>query len=109
MKFNNRSTHGYTQAFDEFKAPDNTLLTYNFETKRLYFHSLDYPLQTLRLSGYQGKINYAQFLHDASEINFSEPRQRSRQGDSHLSYDIELSLPVTKPNIDIPVIEVFLN
>ncbi len=108
MKFNNRSIYGCTQAPDEFKAPENTLLTYNSKTNRLYIHLLDYPLQTLRLSGYQGKIKYAQFLHDASEIHFSEPRQRSRGGDSHLSYDIEMSLPVAKPNFEIPVIEVFL-
>jgi len=108
MKFNSRSIYECTQAPDEFKAPANTLLTYNPETNRLYIHLLDYPLQTLRLPSYQGKIKYAQFLHDASEIHFSEPRQRSRGGDSHLSYDIEMRLPVAKPNFEIPVIEVFL-
>jgi hypothetical protein len=39
----------------------------------------------------------------------SEPRQHNRGGDNQSTGDIDLSLPVTKPNIEIPVIELFLN
>ena len=109
MKFNNRSIYGCTQAPEGFTAPDNTLLTYNPKNNRLYIHLLDYPLQNLRLPGYQGKVKYAQFLHDASEIKMSEPRQHNRGGDNHSSGDMDLKLPVTKPNTEIPVIELFLN
>ncbi|MCA1760293.1 MAG: alpha-L-fucosidase [Bacteroidales bacterium] len=109
MKFNNRSVYGCTQAPEGFTAPDNTLLTYNPKNNRLYIHLLDYPLQNLRLPGYQGKVKYAQFLHDASEIKMSEPRQHNRGGDNHSSGDLDLRLPVTKPNTKIPVIELFLN
>jgi alpha-L-fucosidase len=108
MKVNNRSIYGCTQAPDNFKAPDNTLLTYNPKNNRLYIHLLDYPLQNLRLPGYQGKVKYAQFLHDASEIKISEPRQHNR-GDSNSIGDLDLRLPVIKPNVEIPVIELFLN
>ena len=45
MKFNGRSIYGCTQAPDEFVAPDNTLLTYNPKTNRLYVHLLDYPMK----------------------------------------------------------------
>ena len=54
-----------------FDAPDNTLLTYNPETNRLYVHLLDYPLGRLLLKGYAGKVKYAQFLHDRSELRVS--------------------------------------
>ncbi|MCG6190677.1 alpha-L-fucosidase [Maribellus maritimus] len=108
MKFNSRSIYGCTQAPDEFEAPANSLLTYNPETNRLYIHLLDYPLQNLRLPGCKGKVKYAQFLHDASEIRISEPRQHNRGGDDHSTGDLDLSVPVAKPNVEIPVIELFL-
>lgn len=109
MKFNSRSIYGCTEAPEEFQVPANSLLTYNPETNRLYIHLLDYPLQTLRLPGYKGKVKYIQFLHDASELSFSEPRRHNRGGDSSAEDDLEVRLPVAKPNVEIPVIELFLN
>lgn len=100
MKLNNHSVYGCTQAPEEFKAPENTLLTYNPKTSRLYIHLLDYPLQNLTLMDYAGKVKYAQFLHDASEIKFSKANDNSG--------NLNLSLPVIKPNVEIPVIELLL-
>lgn len=108
MKVNNRSIYGCTQAPDKYAVPDNCLLTYNSDTHRLYVHILDYPLQNLRMPGYKGKIKYAQFLHDASEIRMSEPSSRWTDDQSG-SEDIILKLPVTKPDVKIPVIEIVLN
>lgn len=107
MRWNNRSIYGCTQAPEEYKAPENSLLTYNPKTNRLYIHLLDYPLQNFRLPGYAGKVKYAQFLHDASEIKITK---RSGYGmkEGENSEDLNLSLPVTKPNIEIPVIELIL-
>lgn len=107
MKVNNRSIYGCTQAPKEFEAPDNTLLTYNPETNRLYIHLLDYPLQNFLLSGFRDKIKYAQFLHDASEIRISRPYGHWMLQET-AENDVNLSLPVNKPNVEIPVIEVFL-
>ena len=109
MKYNSHSIYECTQAPDEFNVPANTLLTYNPKNNRLYIHLLDYPLQNLRLPGYKGKIKYAQFLHDSSEIKMSEPRQHDRGGDNQGTGDVDLRLPVLKPNVEIPVIELFLN
>ncbi len=108
MKYNSRSIYGCTQAPDEFVAPANTLLTYNPETNRLYVHLLDYPLQNFLMPGMGDKVKYAQFLHDASEIKFGKPyghwiKQETAEN------DINLLLPVNKPNVEIPVIEIFLN
>ena len=107
MKLNNRSVYGCTQAPDEFKAPENSLLTYNPKTNRLYIHLLDYPLQNFNLPDYAGKIKYAQFLHDASEIKITA-RYGHGMKEGENPTDINLSLPVTKPNVEIPVIELIL-
>ncbi|MFP4621154.1 MAG: alpha-L-fucosidase [Bacteroidales bacterium] len=107
MKYNSRSIYGCTQAPDEFEAPDNTLLTYNQEKNRLYIHLLDYPLKNFLLPGYKDKIKYAQFLHDASELQMSEPHGHWIEQETGEN-DVNLILPVNKPDVEIPVIEVFL-
>lgn len=107
MKVNSRSIYGATQAPETFDVPDNSLLTYNPKTNRLYVHLLDYPLQNFTLRGLKGKVKYAQFLHDASEILITEPHGywgKEKLGEG----DINLALPVVKPNVEIPVIELIL-
>ena len=109
MKFNSRAIYECTQAPADFMAPENTILTWNPKTNRLYIHLLDYPISNLRLPGYKGKVKYAQFLHDASEIQISGPFYNHRQGDQKASEnDLTLRLPVNKPDIEIPVIEIYL-
>ncbi len=100
MKFNNRSIYNCTEAPAGFTAPANTLLTYNPVTKRLYIHLLDYPLGNVTLSGMADKVKYVQFLHDASEIKFKVSDEQPN--------DLNLSLPVQKPETVIPVLEVYL-
>jgi len=68
MNFNSKSIHGCTYTSEGFDAPENRRLTYNSEKKRLYIHLFDYPVKNLKFPGYGGKIKYAQFLHDGSEI-----------------------------------------
>lgn len=106
MKLNSRAIYGCTEAPEIFRKPDNTLLTYNPVTKRLYVHLLDYPLQSFILPGYKGRIKYAQFLHDGSEIKMSAPGNRWTTAD--VSNDVSLALPVLKPNVEVPVIELIL-
>jgi alpha-L-fucosidase len=107
MKVNSRSVYGCTEAPDGFKAPTNTLYTYNPTTKRLYVHLLTYPLQNIALPGLNGKIKYAQFLHDGSELKMTATQGYWLKEDQN-PHDITISLPVTKPNTEIPVIELFL-
>jgi alpha-L-fucosidase len=101
MKFNNRSIYGCTEAPAEFTAPSNSLLTYNPVTKRLYVHLLVYPMGRLSLPNMADKVKYVQFLHDASEIRFSTGRGDAKN-------DLTLQLPVQKPPIEIPVLEIYL-
>jgi len=106
MKYNSRSIYGCTQAPAEFVTPPNTLLTYNSKTNRLYIHLLDYPLDRLVLKGMAGKIKYVQFLHDASEVKFAKPHW-SGYTDAEKE-DVTLEMPVQKPSMEIPVLEVYL-
>jgi alpha-L-fucosidase len=99
MKFNNRSVYGCTEAPAGFNAPANTLLTYNPVTNRLYIHLLSYPMGSVVLKDIAGKVKYIQFLHDASEIKFRKAEN---------SNDLNLELPVLKPDSEIPVLEIYL-
>lgn len=108
MKFNSKAIYECTQAPPEFEIPENSLLTYNPETNRLYVHLLDYPLQNFTLKGMNGKVKYAQFLHDASEIQMKEKHGYWIK-EEVAAGDLNLSLPVVKPNVEIPVIELILN
>ena len=101
MKYNNRAIYNCKQAPKEFATPENTLLTYNPLTKKLYVHLTDYNAATLLLPGYKGKIKYAQFLHDNSEIKFTQAETNPE--------DLILKLPAVKPNMEIPVIELTSN
>jgi alpha-L-fucosidase len=101
MKFNGRSVYNCTEAPDDFTAPPNTLLTYNPVTKRLYVHLLAYPMGSLTLGNIADKVKYIQFLHDASEIKYSSESNENQNS-------ITLQLPVLKPQVEIPVLEVYL-
>ena len=71
---------------------------------------IDYPLENLTLEGLKGKVKYAQFLHDMSEIKITKHYGHGALSKNQLTeQDINLSLPVNKPNVEIPVIEIILN
>jgi alpha-L-fucosidase len=101
MRVNSRSVYGCTEAPAGFTAPVNTLLTYNPVTKRLYIHLLAYPMGRLTLPNMADKIKYVQFLHDASEVSMTTGREDNKN-------DLSVSLPVLKPLVEIPVLEVYL-
>jgi alpha-L-fucosidase len=65
---------------------------------RLYCHVLAWPFRHLHLPGLAGKVEYAQLLHDASEV-----RMETTQADT-----LTLLLPTVAPAVEVPVIELFL-
>jgi alpha-L-fucosidase len=97
MHVNNRAIYGCKEAPASFEAPENTMLTYNPLTKRLYIHLLKYASGSITLTGYAASVKYTQFLHDNSEI------KREEKGK-----DLVLTLPDKQPPYTIPVIEVVL-
>jgi len=108
MKYNSRAIYGCTAAPENIETPRNSLLTYNPKTNRLYVHVLDWPFKTIYLPGMAGKVAYAQLLHDASELKLKTTKgawlDDIKQGDTGLKIEI----PVRKPDVEIPVIELFL-
>ncbi|MCM8768160.1 MAG: alpha-L-fucosidase [Candidatus Omnitrophica bacterium] len=100
MRRHSRSIYGCTQAPAEFTAPANCRLTYNPKTNCLYVHILAWPFRHLHLDGYGQRVEYAQLLHDASEVKIDRNQKKPE--------DITLELPVVKPNVTIPVVELFL-
>ena len=108
MKRHGRSIYGCTQAPDGFTAPPHCLLTYNPETNRLYLHVFSWPIAQLHLDGFAGKIEYAQLLSDASEVRMTEMPEHQRKLEGGGRDTVALLLPVRKPNVTVPVIELFL-
>ena len=74
MKYNARSIYGCTMAEPEFQPlPADCRLTQSEDGKRLYVHLFAYPFAHLHAAaGWPGKVDYAQFLHDGSEVKFSD-------------------------------------
>ena len=107
MDLHGRSIYGCTRAPEGFKAPENCLLTYNEKTRRLYVHVLEWPMGILHLDGFQGRISYAQLLNDASEIR-PTGRHGAWMDSSSEDETLTLRLPVLKPDVEIPVIELYL-
>jgi len=101
MKRHNRAIYGCTQAPDEFPQPQDCRLTFNPETNRVYVHVFAWPFRHLHLDGFAGRVAYAQLLNDASEVKFTEKPDEPKK-------TLTLELPVVKPNVTVPVIELFM-
>jgi len=109
MKYNSRSIYGCTMAEPEFTAPNGCRFTQSVDGNRLYVHLLEYPFAFLELRGLAGKVEYAQFLHDGSELLFTE-RGVSHFSEGRTAADdlLVLNLPHVKPKMVVPVVELFL-
>ena len=93
MDTHSRAIYGCTAAPEGFAAPKGTHLTYNPSVSRLYVHLVDYPSDGRLTLPFAGRVAYAQFLNDASELLFD--------GDI-------LKLPTAAPNVPIPVVELMM-
>ena len=111
MDDNSRAIYGCEEAPEGFKAPDGCALTWNPMTKRLYVIVLRWPMGTLRFD-FGGRVEYAQFLHDDSEVSVRERPGSLNVGGGHVERVADdawvFRLPVVKPDVECPVIEVFL-
>jgi len=91
-----------------FKAPQDCRLTQN--GNRLYLHIYSWPFRHIHIDGFGEKLKYAQFLHDASEVRWLKPEADvdSNVGVAIPEGSITLELPVLKPDVIVPVIELIL-
>jgi alpha-L-fucosidase len=105
MRLHSRAVYGCTQS--AYSAPADCRFTQR--GNRLYLHIFSWPFRHLHLDGFAGKVAYAQLLNDASEIRLLEPGKHSEWSIAEVRSDtLTLELPVVKPNVVVPVIELFL-
>ncbi len=108
MKFHSRAIYGCTIAPEEYPEPEYCRYTYNPKTRTLYLHLLVWPFKFIHLPGLSGKIKYAQLLNDGSEIFFRDAKTAVHMNESSPDDAVSLDLPPVKPNVEVPVIEIFL-
>ncbi len=111
MQVNSRAIYNCTMAEPDLlpALPPDCRFTQSEDGKRLYVHLFAYPFGHLLLRGLAGKVKYAQFLHDGSELRMTEGKvdhfsEGADKGDGLLV----INLPPVKPDVLVPVIELFL-
>ena len=106
MRLHSRSITGATQS--EFQAPPDCRYTQRGD--RLYLHLLAWPFKHVHLDGLGGRVAYAQLLNDGSEIRTQKaPAQASNMTPQGMGGDtLTLVLPVQKPDVAVPVVEMFV-
>ncbi len=93
----------------DFAAPLDCRLTQNGD--RLYIHLFNWPYRHLPFDALAGKIEYAQFLDDGSEVTWLQPSDNTLWTNTQFPVtDDQLTfvLPVHRPKVVVPVIEVKL-
>jgi len=108
MRRHSRSIYGAGPS--EFSPPPDC--RYTQRGNRLYLHLFAWPFEAVHLPGLAGLVEHAQFLHDGSEVRQG---QADPQLDAYATVPVAqpngtltLELPVRKPDVEIPVIELFL-
>lgn len=108
MRVNGRAIYGATAA-DDVEAPVDC--RYTRRGNRLYLHIFNWPMRHVHLPGMAGKIEYAQLLHDASEVivTDSDPHAQA-QNTAMPGFEgvATIDLPIQRPDVLVPVVELFL-
>jgi len=91
-----------------YAAPPDCRLTQR--GNRLYLHLFAWPLSHVSLDGLAGRVAYAQFLHDGSEVRLLDGLQTNDYtAPTGLDgWTLTLELPVQRPDVLVPVVELFL-
>lgn len=105
-----------------YKAPVDARFTQN--GRHLYLHLFSWPYRTLEIENLGGKICFAQLLNDGSEIKYIQGEELSAKRKSYTDLNQEVAqphikdhfadqtlmliLPVKRPNVLVPVIELIL-
>jgi alpha-L-fucosidase len=106
MRLHQRAIYGAGES--RFPPPADCRFTQHGD--RLYLHLFAWPMQHLHLDHMADRVEYAQFLHDGSEVQM-------RRGTQHEDYTtprgtdagtLTLELPILRPDVLVPVVELFL-
>lgn len=106
MHYNGRSIYNCTAS--TFTPPADCRYTQN--GNRLYLHIFVWPFKHIFLEGLAGKVDYVQFLHDGSEVLFQDGKSQAGNliTPAGKEGEVILEVPVVKPNLLVPVMEIFL-
>ncbi|MEV6413775.1 alpha-L-fucosidase [Kribbella sp. NPDC051718] len=109
MRLHERSIRG--AGASQYVAPPDARYTQNGD--RLYLHLFSWPFKHVHLPDLAGQVSYAQLLSDASEIHLIEPDPsrvaENTQPGAQPPGTLTLQLPVRRPEVAVPVIELFLS
>jgi alpha-L-fucosidase len=109
MRLHGRSIHGAGPS--QFTPPVDC--RYTQRGNRLYLHLFAWPFEKVHLRDLADRVVHAQFLHDGSEVRRSYPDPddtpyATRPG-TEPAGTLTLDLPIRRPDVAIPVVELFLN
>jgi alpha-L-fucosidase len=94
----------------DFVAPPDCRYTQRGD--RLYLHLFAWPFRHVHLDGLAGRVAYTQLLNDGSEIKMLtvDPHQQAQNTTlgGLPSGTLTLELPIQRPSVAVPVIELFL-
>ncbi|MGA8113660.1 MAG: alpha-L-fucosidase [Actinocatenispora sp.] len=108
MRLHGRSVYGCTDS-PLTPPPD---CRYTQRGDRLYLHLFAWPFQHVHLAGLADRVDYAQLLHDGSEIGMrvvdpAVAADKTTMG-GLAEGTLTLELPVQRPDVAVPVVELFL-
>lgn len=109
MRLHARAVHGAGPA--PFTPPHHGVYTRRGD--RLYLHLFSWPFRHVHLPGLAGRVAYAQLLNDGSELPLTvlddTPRPHAHLDPLPQPPDtLTLTLPVVRPDVLVPVVELFL-
>jgi len=94
----------------QFTAPPDG--RYTAKDDRLFLHIFSWPFRHIHLSGLAGRVEFARFLHDGSEVKREEIDPAQKPNTIRMGAlppgTLTLKLPVRRPDVIVPVIELFL-
>ncbi|MDV2684264.1 alpha-L-fucosidase [Alkalihalophilus lindianensis] len=107
MKYHKQSIHG--AGASELSPPQDCRITQKGDT--IYLHLFSWPFRTVHLKDFGREVEYARFLHDHSEVSvkvFEESEIFHHDVPVIEKDETVLELPVIKPDLLVPVIEMKL-
>ncbi len=106
MGLHGRSIYGCGPS--EFAPPADGRFTRNAAEDRLYLHMFSWPFKHIYCPNLGNRVEYAQLLNDGSEIPIAEAEKMHHRLPEHAKNTLVLEIPVQKPPVAVPVIELFL-